>query len=677
MNSVLSVENLTVGVDGAAGRSPILDNVTFSISPGEAFGIVGESGCGKSTLALALMRYLPQGLKETHGRIHLLGRDLRKLNSAEVRELRSNQVSMVYQDPMASLNPVMKVGAQIAEVLWNQGLRDKRDIQERVKSVLSEVKLPDPGRLVDRYPFQLSGGQQQRVVIAMAMISRPALMIMDEPTTGLDATIEAAILDLVNELRDRFRTAVLFISHNLRAVRQLSDRMAVLYAGRIVEMGGAQEVFTEPRHPYTRGLLAALPSQARSGRRLQSIPGMLQDSHRTIRGCSFFPRCEYGVEGLCTASPIAFLPANDGAEQWVRCVRYKDIEVTQSEGPAVDRKQDCSLDARGTALSVEGLSKEYVLSSMLGRKVGSVRALSNMSMKLETGKTVAVIGESGSGKSTFARILSGLSATDTGSIMLGTADISRLKVERRSPSQLAALQMVFQNPDSTLNPSHTLRFALSRPLRLLRGMTRSQIKEELPKLLSQVNLPEEYLDVRPRKLSGGQKQRAAIARALAARPTVVVADEPVSALDVSVQATVINLLEDLQLDAGISYILISHDVALVEHMADWVVVMYLGRVVEQGPKAEIFQPPYHPYTAAMLTSAFGKTVSGEVVELLNDAGRLSNGGEATDGCPLYSRCPKRIEGTCDVSTPPVQSFARQLEIRCHLNFSQRGTQDLN
>ncbi len=666
MADVVTIEGLSIVHQGRHGRQRIIDDVYFSIEAGEAYGLVGESGCGKSTIALALMRYLPQGMAISHGRIQIGGRDTASLNPAELRRLRGGHLAMVYQDPMASLNPVMTIGRQLMEVPLLHGERDAAKARARAIQMLEEVRLPDAGAILDRYPHQLSGGQQQRVVIAMALMAEPKLLIMDEPTTGLDVTIEAAILDLVRELRRKFGTAILFISHNLGTVARLCDRIGVLYAGRLVETGGIKPVFRAPAHPYTRGLLAALP-RLRDGmkaERLVPIAGALTPEDRERTGCSFAPRCAFAVTEVCAAGAIPLLPLIDEGHE-ARCLRLG--AVAASVVWPRTRADHVVKDYAGPALRLAHLTKTYEIDSMLGGTKTRVRALHDASMMAAKGQTLAIVGESGSGKSTLARIISGLQPATSGSVLLGAVELANVTVDDRSRDIRRRIQMVFQNPDSTLNPSHTVGYALARPLRLLRGLSKADARREVGALLERVRMPADVIDRKPHQLSGGQKQRIALARAIAGNPDLVIADEPVSSLDVSVQAAIVNLLSELQAASGITLILISHDLALVRHMADWIAVLYLGRIVEQGPAARVLAAPYHPYTAALLAAApEPDPEAGPPAVIL--AGSMPSPSEDILGCPFASRCVQKIDGVCDMATPPVRTFGNGHVIACHLEL---------
>ncbi|MGH6815828.1 MAG: dipeptide ABC transporter ATP-binding protein [Hyphomicrobiaceae bacterium] len=667
MADILAFEGVSIAFRGRRGTVPILDDLSFAIAVGEAYGLVGESGCGKSTVAMAALRYLPPGMALTTGRILFEGRDLADLDASALRTLRGNRIAMVYQDPMSSLNPVMTVGRQLVEVPLLHGERDSRRAWQRAVRMLDEVRLADPEAVMGRYPHELSGGQQQRVTIAMALMAEPALLVLDEPTTGLDVTIEAAILELVRDLRRKFGAAILFISHNLGTVARISDRIGVLYAGRLMETGPIRAVFRAPAHPYTRGLLAALPDldRGRSAGRLTPIEGTPTAADRLRRGCAFAPRCPHAVPAACSHAPIPFDPAAGAEKHFVRCIRAKDI------GPAFRGASEADLggDAgrKSLLLQVDGLTKRFAVGGSLGRKHAIVYALTDASVEAYSGGTLAIVGESGSGKSTLAKVLAGLFPASAGRAELSGADLAAAAVDDRPRDLRRRIQMVFQNPDSTLNPSHTVEFALMRPLKLLRGLGADRMKAETRRLLERVRLPADLLTRKPHQLSGGQRQRVAIARALAGNPDLVIADEPVSALDVSVQAAIVNLLEDLQQQSEIGLILISHDLALVRHMADWVAVMYGGRVVEYGPAAQVFAPPYHPYTEALL-AAVPKPDPDAGPPRVVLSGTMHSATEPATGCPFAGRCPHTIDGLCATTPPPQRRFGAH-RIACHLELT--------
>ena len=667
MADILSLEGVSIEHRGRRGVSRILDGVDLSIAPGEAVGLVGESGCGKSTVALAAMRYLPRGMAISAGRVLFEGRDLAAMDEGELRRLRGRRIAMVYQDPMSSLNPVMTIGRQLVEVPMLHGERDAARARDRAIAMLREVRLADAEATMERYPHQLSGGQQQRVVIAMALMAEPSLLVMDEPTTGLDVTIEAAILELVRDLRARFGTAILFISHNLGTVARLCDRVGVLYAGRLVETGGVREVFRAPAHPYTRGLLDALPDldRPRGGARLAPIAGTLVAEDRARPGCAFLPRCPHAAPAACGAGAIALAEAG-GAGHLARCARLGELPARMAaatDAAAQAEEGPVLLEARGVGKWYE------VGGGMSGKPRRVIRALTDASLEARRGGTLAIVGESGSGKSTFARVVAGLAGEARGALSLAGEPLSG-GVDSRPRELLRRVQMVFQNPDSTLNPSHSVGYALMRPLRRLRGLDAEEARQEAARLMARVQLPAELAERRPWQLSGGQRQRVAIARALAGDPDLLVADEPVSALDVSVQAAIVNLLADLLAGSDMALVLISHDLALVRHMADRVAVMYLGRVVEYGPAAQVFAPPWHPYTEALLAAAPRPDPDAPPPEIVL-AGPMPSPAEEIRGCVFASRCPRRMEGICDTLAPPERVFGAH-RIACHLELAAPG-----
>ena len=656
---ILALEDVAIDYVRRRHTMRAVDGLSFRLNPGEAYGLVGESGCGKSTVALAVMRYLGRGGRIGAGRILFEGSDIATLDDRALRALRGHRLAMVYQDPMSSLNPVMTIGRQLVEVPLLHGSRDRAAAMARARQVLTEVELADPDGVMARYPHQLSGGQQQRVVIAMALMTEPSLLILDEPTTGLDVTVEAAVLDLVDRLRRRHGTAVLFISHNLGAVARLCDRVGVLYAGKLVEEGPVGRIFGNPRHPYTRGLIRSIPtmSGARSNAALAPIPGTLTAAARAARGCSFAERCALAAAD-CGAGPIALQPEQD-AGHLVRCLR-PGVEQAVALPPKPARRIGEDL------LQVDGLAKLFrVTTGLFRRRTRNVAALTGVTLSVARGETLAIVGESGSGKSTLARIIAGLTTADGGTARFEGRDIAGLTLDRRPADLRRHLKMVFQNPDSTLNPSHSIGFILTRPLRRVRGMTRAQAKAEAERLLDLVNLPRDFMLRRPDELSGGQRQRIAIARALATEPSLIIADEPVSALDVSVQAAVVNLFAELQARTGVGLVFISHDLAMVRHIADRVAVMYRGTLVEYGPVDAIFAPPFHPYTASLMAAA--PTLDPGTAR--QPPAIVAPLPAPTGGCVFVDRCAVRIEA-CARSIPPLRAAKAGHLIACHHDPAQ-------
>ncbi|HEV8309617.1 MAG TPA: ABC transporter ATP-binding protein [Methylomirabilota bacterium] len=662
---LLELQQVRISYFTRAGEVNVIPGLSLSIGRGEALGLVGESGCGKSTVALAIVRYLGRAGRIIGGRILFEGRDLGALPEAELRGIRGRRIAMVYQDPMSSLNPVMTVGRQLMEVpLIHEGVGGD-EARARALRMLTEVNLPDPEGILERYPHQLSGGQQQRIVIAMALIARPALLILDEPTTGLDVTVEAAVLDLVRGLRMRHDTAILYISHNLGTVVRVCDRVGVMYRGELVEEGSIRQVFGNPRHPYTRGLLDCLPAVGRDKRRapLLAIPGQMDSLLARLPGCGFAARCAHVEPGRCTVGVIPTEPVADEPGHEVQCVRAAELPLWRRR--YLEAGEAGPQAAADLVLALDGLSKVYRPRRGLFGTRADVRALTDVWLDAHHGQTLAIVGESGCGKSTLARVLAGLETATAGRASLAGADIAAMPVDARPAGLRRQLQMVFQNPDSTLNPSHTVGYAIGRALRRLRRLGAADRAREVGRLLEVVRLGPELAGWRPHRLSGGQKQRVAIARALAGDPEVIVADEPVSSLDVSVQAAIINLLTELQAKHGTTLLVISHDLSVVRYLADAVAVMYLGRVVEFGRAEDVFAPPYHPYTEALLSAVPIPDPDAQRDPIVLE-GALPSPSEVPRGCPFSSRCPRKLGVVCEDTPPPEQRLAGGHRIVCHI-----------
>jgi len=591
---VPALEITGLSVSYGAGPSPLhaVRDFSLNIAPGEAYGLIGESGSGKSSVAYAVMRHLPAA-RLSAVRLALHGRDLLALTPNELAQVRGRQVAMVYQDPVSALNPVLRVGEQVAEVLRRHGGMAAAAAWARTLALFEQVHLPEPAAIARRYPHQLSGGQQQRVVIAMAIACEPGLLVMDEPTTGLDVTTEAVILELIRELRRSLGAAVLFISHNLAVVANVCDRVGVLYAGQLVEEGTAREVLRAPRHPYTIGLLDSVP-RPDSRHRLRAIPGGLPDLRHVPTGCIFRARCGVAV-AECANMPQLYSRAPGHLSRCHLAAPERAAPTPPEPAPAV-RAEPLP------RLQIEGLSR-WFHPGALARLAGAepVRAVTEVSLAVPQGRTLAIIGESGSGKSTLARCVAGLLPPGRGQVRLDGRVLAHA-VQRRRRSEQQAIQFIFQSPDSSLNPHHSVAEIVARPLQLYGRERGAALRRRVDELLAVVKLPARYGSRYPRELSGGEQQRVCIARAFAAAPLLVICDEPTSALDISVQAAILNELLDLQARFGTSYLFISHDLAVVRHVADRVAVMYQGRVLEQGAPDEVFAAPEHPYTRALLAA---------------------------------------------------------------------------
>ena len=656
----LAVEHLdvTYRVRGQARRA--LRDVSFQIGRSESYGLVGESGSGKSTAALALTRYLPRNGRVSAGSVSINGMDPLAMGPAALRDLRARTVSMVYQEPGRALNPSIKVGRQVAEVYEIAGLH-RNDALERAEAMLRKVQIADPHRVMERYPFQLSGGMAQRAVIAMALAAEPALLILDEPTTALDATVEAEVLDLVAALREEFDTSILFISHNLAVIAKMCDRVGVLYAGELIEEGPAREVFDAPRHPYTVGLLRCIPrgGQRKDHGRLDTIPGFLPPPGAELTGCIFAPRCPIAEDRCREAAPPAF-PV--GTDRTSRCYLHEAAAELPRSTPADIELPTVRPDSR-PIVALEGVSKTF------GSHSEAVKALVGVNLSLEAGETLGLVGESGSGKTTLARALLGLIEPDQGSVITLDGEALRPDAKRRPRDQLKALQIVFQNPDSALNRRHTVRRLISRPLARLAGLSGARLRERLADLVRSVRMEERQLSLRPSQLSGGLKQRVAIARAFAGGPRLVVCDEPTSALDVSVQAAILNLLVDLQAKERVTYLFISHDLGLVRYLSDRIAVLYLGRIMELGPAETVFAGPHHPYTEALLSAV--PSLDGQRPERIRLTGEIPSAADPPSGCVFHTRCPRRLPtGECESSEPPLREVAPGHLMSCHIPIDQ-------
>ena len=643
---LLQIKDLHTDIEVRNGVVRALSGVDLHVNPGETLGIVGESGSGKTMTALSLMGLLPQGGKVSSGSIILDGQDLTQLPLKEKRKLRGTKVGMIFQDPLTSLNPTMKIGLQVCEPLRVHEKLSKREALARAVEILKRVGMPRPEVVINNYPHQLSGGMRQRVMIAMALVCKPRILIADEPTTALDVTTQMQILDLIDELRDEYKMGVILITHDLGVVAGHTDRVAVMYAGRIVETAPTKTLFTEPKHRYTSSLMAALPERAlAAGTKLFSIPGAPPSLTNLPVGCRFAARCLWATDECRAGYPdlsgddthtfSCFHPVQEGDES--PAVLQGKLDSTSTEAAATDAPQI----SHEVLLDVKEASREYESagSGFFKREKGVVSAVDRVSITVKKGETYGLVGESGCGKSTVGRLIAGLEPPSGGAIELDGRDLATLK-GRDAVRIHRDVQMMFQDSYAAMDPRMRIDQILAEPMSIQKTGNARQIAERIMEILEQVGLTEEVLDRYPHEFSGGQLQRLGFARSLTLAPDLIVADEPVSALDVSVRARVLNLMKDLQQELGLSYLFISHDLAVVQYMADRIGVMYLGRIVEEGPAHEVVKNPKHPYTKALIDS-----IPVPDPEFKHDESAIKLTGEPPsavnppEGCRFRPRCP--------------------------------------
>ena len=714
MTAMLDVRGLGVSYRMGGRWLPALREFDLQLEAGQIVGIVGESGSGKSTAALALMRYLSANGRIDGGDLRFLGEDMLAMDAADLRQLWARHIKLVPQNAGAALNPSIKVGPQVAEALIAaEGITGAKADQQVIAS-FRNVNLVDPEQVAQRYPHELSGGMQQRVAIAMALMCQPDLLILDEPTTGLDVTTEAVILDLLRALIGGRGAGLLYITHNLGVVAQLCQRVLVLYAGEIMEEAPVVQLFASPRHPYTLGLLSSLPraGQRKARSRLQTIHGNPPDLRSVGQGCVYAERCPLAIE-ICRTQKPPLEEVEPG--RLARCFRwdevgeYADTMLARSENlphpqplPAASER---AVETSGFAIQNLPAARQYLppndlegprgvdrsdkplpyamRTSQLARhfsvprdlvgllrseKPKPIRAVDGVDLRLRQGQTLGLVGESGSGKTTLARIVIGLEARSGGRLELFGADIQG-DLRARQQDLLSQVQMVFQNPQNSLNPYRSVRQALSRPLVKLRGLSAQAADAGAMQLLEAVNLRADYADRYPDELSGGEKQRVAIARAFASQPSLVICDEPVSALDVSVQSAVLNLLADLQEEQGSACLFISHNLSVVGYLADVIAVMYLGQIVEVASADALFRAPSHPYTEALLAAipAPDPRQRSERILLSDDLPSAQN---LPSGCRFHTRCPRNLGEICARDEPPWRETGLGQGIRCHIPLDE-------
>ena len=672
MTALLEIENLRTEIRLRRSVVHALAGVSLTVEAGECLGIVGESGCGKTMTALSIMRLLPGGGHITAGRITVDGTNITALPEDKMQDVRGNLVGMVFQDPLTSLNPTKTIGDQIAESVRLHRGAGRRAALDRAVEVLGLVGMPRPAERVASYPHQLSGGMRQRVMIAMALACEPKLLIADEPTTALDVTIAKQILELIDDLRGRLGMAVILVTHDLGVIAGRADRVAVMYAGRVVETAATTALFAAPRHPYTEALFEALPENVGPVvRRLYNIPGQPPDLTAPPSGCTFAPRCRYARDTCRDGEPD--LTGSTTGHQF-RCffpvTEQAPVAAASSLAAAADTVTPSGLPAAAGPTSVntaapeqpgllrlDHLVKDFPVTAgaLLQRRIGTVSAVADVSFATPAGQTFGLVGESGCGKTTIGRLIVGLEQATSGRVLLGGEDLTRLSGrERRRHSR--DIQLMFQDAYASMDPRMRVGTILREPLVIQRQGSRASQQRLIADILGEVGLPAAAADRYPHEFSGGQRQRLGLARALVLHPAMIVADEPVSALDVSIQAQILNLMKDLQASHGLTYLFISHDLSVVRYVADVIGVMYLGKLVESGPAADVYSRPVHPYTKGLIdTVPVPDPVLEHAKERRGVTGELPSALAPPSGCRFRTRCP-RAQDLCASAEPALRSF---------------------
>ena len=658
---IIDVKDISVGFTAKSGATlPILRNIDLTVFEGESVGIVGESGSGKSTLALAAMGFLKRGLRLLDGSVAFRGKDMFSLTRTELEKIRGGEIALIPQNSGQSLTPTMRIGAQLIEALRLHSSVPASEHVTKAIELLGQVRLPDPKAILSRFPHELSGGQQQRVAVAMALAGEPHALLLDEPTTGLDVTTQAHILELLRDIAHERNMAMVYVSHDLGAIARVCDRVVVMYAGEVVLEGTTRQVLKNPAHPYARGLLASIPRLADHHLPL-ALDGRPPVPGGVAAGCSFVDRCAL-VKHRCRVERPGLAALPDG--ELARCFYADKTAEVSLAGLGV---VPVELESRGTpALQLDALSISYhqpgLLNKLLGRAETRVATVDDIDITVCRGETLGLVGESGSGKSTILKSVAGLLPPAGGKMTVAGGKTLAPVVDNRPPDHLRSIQLIFQNPDDSLNPRQTIAEILEQPLRLYFGLTGQDLYDRSVEILNRVRLGGHYLDRLPSQLSGGEKQRVAIARAFAADPELVLCDEVTSALDVSVQAAVLELLNELKEKHGTTYIFVSHDLAVVKVLSDRVAVLYQGRLCEIGPSDQVYTTPSHPYTEVLL---------GAVLEPDPDKAPILSADDVVElfppacGCPFQRRCPRKIGSICDTETPPWQRSANGHAIRCH------------
>jgi peptide/nickel transport system ATP-binding protein len=668
---LLDISDLRTEIRLREGTVHAVDGVSLQVNPGETLGIVGESGCGKTMTALSIMNLLPTGGRIAGGSIKLDNREISSLSDEQMRKVRGNEIGMIFQDPLTSLNPTMTVGRQISEAVSLHREVSREQAMDRAAEVLDLVGIPRVRERIKEYPHQFSGGMRQRVMIAMALACEPKLLIADEPTTALDVTIQKQILELIDDLRLRLGMSVILVTHDLGVIAGRADRVAVMYAGKIAELTDTDTLFTRPRHPYTEALFQALPDKAAdAGERLYSIPGLPPDLVNPPTGCRFAARCRYVTDKCRDEEPQltaevtghdfrCFYPVGPSERsESGRLTGYRQAETEEPlPGPGIG----------DTLLDMNKVVKNFPVTrgAVLQRRVGWLSAVADVSFVIRRGETFGLVGESGCGKTTVGRLVVGLEKLTSGSISFDGKDLSKssAKEYRRERKNI---QLMFQDSYASLDPRMRAGTLLREPLVIQSIGSRREQQKQVTEMLGKVGLPASAADRYPHEFSGGQRQRLGFARALMLNPQLIVADEPVSALDVSIQAQVLNMMKELQHDLGLTYLFISHDLGVVRYLSDRIGVMYLGKLVEVGPAEEVYLRPAHPYTRGLLDSAPVADPEAEKAKVSEGVtGELPSAIHPPSGCRFRTRCP-RAQSICADVEPPMTPFAGEGHLAaCH------------
>jgi len=665
---LLQVRNLSTTFSTDLGDVVAVDHVSFDVGASQTVGLVGESGCGKSATAMSIMRLVREPGRISGGQVLFRGQDLVSLPEAEMRKVRGRDISMIFQEPMTSLNPVLKIGDQLTEgLILHQKLKPRAALKRAIE-LLDLVRIPSPDKRTDDYPHQFSGGMRQRVMIAMALACNPSLLIADEPTTALDVTVQAQILSLLKDLQRDLGMSVLIITHDLGVVAETCDRVNVMYASRIVERGAWPDLFTTPAHPYTAGLLASVPSTEKDVDRLGVIPGEVPDPLHWPAGCRFASRCHARFD-KCDVQPPMVRVGSQEAACWLHAPGVARVEIRPPAMPPIEVAARAASDREAPLMELKGIKTHIpVRRGLLRREVARIKAVDGVDLEIRRGETVGLVGESGSGKSTLARNALRLQPLTEGTICFDGQEISSMPL--RSLRRLRPrMQMVFQDPVASLNPRSRVSTIVGEALTVHGVRDRAERDAKVADALRRVGLRPEFATRYPHEFSGGQRQRIGIARAVALNPSLIVADEPVSALDVSVQSQVLNLLADLRDASGMSYLFIAHNLSVVRHLSDRVAVMYLGRIVESGPTEHLYANPQHPYTWALL-SAIPDPDPAAVRSPVLLEGDMPSPVDPPSGCPFRTRCPLArakgtVDGICANEVPPITSAADDHTVACH------------